>query len=82
MKGKRRAMPFGVPMVWSEPRDYLRNCCFWLTNVTGYSRKNKHSVKYPEVPSALKPVLHEEGLLVPDTHIKNTNAGSSSQESK
>ena len=33
--------------------------------LTGINRKNKHCVKYPYVPSAIKPVLHGPGIPIP-----------------
>jgi hypothetical protein len=49
-------MLFAVPLVWREPKD----CYFCLTNITGItSSKSKHTVKYPNVPSAMRPVPHK-----------------------
>ena len=27
-KGKRKSLPFGIPMVWREPKDHLSDCYF------------------------------------------------------
>ncbi len=32
----------------------------------GLSKKKKQSVQYPNIPSAIRPVSHREGLPVPD----------------
>ncbi|XP_042211899.1 uncharacterized protein LOC121859228 [Homarus americanus] len=36
-----------------------------MTNLQGINRKNKHHVKYPDVPSAIKPVPHGPGIPIP-----------------
>ena len=35
-------------------------------NFTGVNRKNKHSVEYPNVPSAIKPVAHRPWIPIPE----------------
>ena len=35
--------------------------------ILGINRKNKQHVKYPDVPSAIKPVPHGPGIPVPET---------------
>lgn len=65
--GKRLQMPFAVPMIWSKPRNHRTDCYFCLTNVNGFSSKNKHLIKYPDCPSALKPQMHGENFPVPVT---------------
>jgi hypothetical protein len=51
-----RHTPFAVPMVWREPKDHSCDCYICLTNITGITFKSKHTVKYPNVPSAMRPV--------------------------
>jgi hypothetical protein len=34
-------------------------------NVTGITSKSKHTVNYPDLPSAMRPVPHSEELPVP-----------------
>ena len=58
-------MPFAVPMVWREPKDHVTDCYFCLTNISGFSGKNKHKIKYPDVPSAIRPVPHSDELPIP-----------------
>ena len=58
-------MPFAVPMVWREPRDHVTDCNFCMTNVTGFTAKNKKHISYPNLPSAMRPVLHSDDLRVP-----------------
>jgi hypothetical protein len=45
----------------------LTDCYFCLTNITGISSKSKHTVKYPDLPSAMRPGLHSEEFSVPKT---------------
>ncbi|GFG31131.1 hypothetical protein Cfor_10720, partial [Coptotermes formosanus] len=56
-KGSRH-MRFAIPMVWREPKDHSSDCYFCTTNIKGISRKSKHTVKYPNLPSAVRPVPH------------------------
>src|SRR6218665_4012448 len=50
-------MPFAVPMVWREQRDHVTDCYFCLTNVSGFSSKNKKAIEYPNLSSAMRPVF-------------------------
>jgi hypothetical protein len=52
-------------MVWSEPKDYSSDCYFCVTNKAGITSKSKHTVKYPNVPSAMRPVPYNEALPIP-----------------
>ena len=65
MKGKRKKMPFAVPMVWREPTNHFDDCYFCLTKTEGFSKKQKHKIEYPNLPSAIRPVLHGADLPVP-----------------
>ena len=56
--GKRKSMPFVVPMVWREPTNHFSNCYFCLTKVLGHSKKSKSKIVYRDCPSALRPVAH------------------------
>ena len=58
-------MSFAIPMVWWEPKGHSSDCYFCLTNITGITSKSKHALKYPDLPSAIRPVPHSEELPVP-----------------
>ena len=58
-------MPFAVPMVWREQSDHVTDCYFCMTNIKGFSRKNKSKISYPVCRSAIKPVPHDPDLPVP-----------------
>ncbi|GBN10990.1 hypothetical protein AVEN_13653-1 [Araneus ventricosus] len=65
LKGTRKSMPFAVPMVWREPRCHLTDCYFCMTSAVGFNRKSKHTIQYPNIPSVIRPVLHNESLPIP-----------------
>ena len=75
---KRTSMPFGVPMVWREPKNHVNDCYFCMTKVAGFTKKSKHKITYPECESAIKPVRHNQDLLVPvppsDIDIESANS--------
>ena len=52
-------------MIWREQTDYVSNCYFCMTNVKGFRKKNKHRIEYPNIPSAMRPVSHGDGVEVP-----------------
>ena len=60
-----RCMPFIIPMVWKEPIDHVSDCFFCLPSITGVTAKSKYTVQYPNLPSAMRPVLHSAELPVP-----------------
>lgn len=64
-RGKGSGLPFGVPMVWREQHDHLQDCYFCLVDVQGYNLKSKRSVVYPNIPPAMRPVLHCVDIPVP-----------------
>ena len=61
-------MPLAVPMTWQEPTDHTNNCYFCMVPPLqkGLSNKKKESIKYLNIPSAIRPVPHGEGLPIPD----------------
>ena len=64
--GKRKSIPFAIPIVWRERKDHITYCYFCMINLKGINHKNKHYVQYPNVPSALKPIPHGPDLPVPE----------------
>ncbi|UYV66321.1 hypothetical protein LAZ67_4001324 [Cordylochernes scorpioides] len=58
-------MPFAVPMIRREPKDHSSDCYFCLTKTTGITSKSRHTVEYPDLPSAMRPVPHSDILPVP-----------------
>ena len=62
-------MSFAILMVWREPSDHSSNCYFCMIAqvAKAMSRKKKWRVKYPNIPSALRPVPHGEELPIQRT---------------
>jgi len=58
-------MPFAVPMVWREPKNHIDDCYFCMVNISGYNKKNKSNIIYPNLPSAIRPIPHDPELPVP-----------------
>jgi len=48
-----------------EPKYHSPSCYFRLTKVRGVTSKSKHTVKYPDLPSPMRPIPHSEESLVP-----------------
>lgn len=65
--GTRDRMPFAVPMVWKKQRNHRTDCYFCLTNIAGFSSKNKHKIVYPDCQSVSKPIMHSDTHPVPIT---------------
>ena len=64
-KGKRKGLPFGVSMVWREPKKHLNDCYFCMINLKGIGKKNRQSISYPNIPSAIWPVPHSDKFPPP-----------------
>ncbi|XP_070613747.1 uncharacterized protein [Erythrolamprus reginae] len=64
-KGTRDKLPFGIPMIWQEPRDHSSDCYFCIVKTSGYNKKNKCKIEYPCLPSAIRPVPHSAEIPVP-----------------
>ena len=58
-------------MVWRESQDHSSDCFFCITQIKGISSTSKHTVRYPNFPSAMRPVPHSENLPAPHppTHL-------------
>ncbi len=58
-------MQFGIPMVWREQSNHVSDCYFCAINLTGINRNNRHTLTYPDLESARRPVPHSEEIPVP-----------------
>ena len=75
-----RCMPFTIPMVWREPTDHVSDCYFCLTSISGVTVKSKHTLQYPHLPYAMRPVPHSAELPVPKCPINMTLSDSESND--
>lgn len=56
-------MPFAVTMIWREPKDHISDCYFCLIPLIN-TMKIKANFRYPNLPSAIRPVPHSDTLPV------------------
>ena len=61
--GKRKSMPFAIPMVWRKGKDHITDCYFCIK---GINHKYKHHVQYSDIPSVIRPIPHGPDLAVPE----------------
>ncbi|QQP53101.1 Uncharacterized protein FKW44_005452 [Caligus rogercresseyi] len=52
-------------MVWREPKNHSDDCYFCAINLIGINRKNRKTLTYPNLDSAIRPVPHSEDVPVP-----------------
>jgi len=75
-----RCMTFAIPMIWRDPTDHVSDCYFCLTSITGVTANSKHTVQYPNLPSAMRPVPHSVELPVPKPQTNMTLSDSESND--
>ena len=63
--GKKSCLKFGIPLVWREPVKHDTDGYFCVINLIGINRKNRCSLKYPDLQSARHPVAHCDEIPVP-----------------
>ncbi|KAJ4441305.1 hypothetical protein ANN_11159, partial [Periplaneta americana] len=65
-------------------QNHSSDCYFCLTNIKGITSKSKHTVVYPNLQSAMRPVPHCEELLIPKPpeHVALDEESSDSDGSK
>ena len=51
-------------MVWREQKNHVDDCYFSLTKTSGYSKKTRQKLSYPNLNSAIRPVLHSHEIPV------------------
>lgn len=60
---------FGAPVVRRERNNYGIKCYFCMSNQKDINSKNKHHVKYADVSSIIKTVLHGPDLPIPEPNV-------------
>ena len=78
--GKRKCVPFAIPIVWREGNDHIMDYYFCMIDLKGINCKNKHHVQYLNVLSAIKPIPHDPDLPVPEP-VGNIEYSSNSEHS-
>lgn len=78
---KERKMPFAVPMIWREPTNHYDDCYFCVTKIKGFTKRTKKLIVYPNLPSALRPVAHNDDVpevinAAQSSHSEEENASS------
>jgi len=61
----RKSLRFAIPIVWREPKDHCNDCYFCAVKTKDINRKNRNSLTYPDLDSAIRPIPHSEELPVP-----------------
>ena len=64
LKGNLESLSFAVPVVWHGLRCHHTDCYFCMSFTVGVSNKNRHAIKYSNIPSPLRPVTHNESLPI------------------
>ena len=54
----KRSVNFGISIVWRELTNHVNDWYFCAVDVTGINRKNRGSVKYPDLQLEHRPVTH------------------------
>ena len=44
MNGKRKALPFSIPIVWHEPKNHFNDCYFCMTNIVRKEKQIKDHI--------------------------------------
>ena len=57
-KKDRKSLRFGIPMISREPKNHFDDCHFCAVNTKGINRKNRNSLVYPNLESAIRPIPH------------------------
>lgn len=71
-----KCLPFGVPMLWTDPTSHHKSNCYACVNsVQGMNRKKTKNKVYLSVPSAQTPVQHSENIPVPKPPSPDVSSG-------
>ena len=65
-KGNKKCFRFGIPMIWREQANHTNDCYFCSVDVTGFNKRNRKEITYPNMISAIRPVPHNSDIPVPE----------------
>jgi hypothetical protein len=84
---KKKTFRFGIPITMKEPKNHSDDCYFCCCVVKAYNSKNKQVTLYPNLPSALRPVVQGPEVPVPqptdileDASINSSDSGGNDEE--
>lgn len=80
IKGRKKSLSFGVPMVWREPKNHSDDCYFCSCDLKGFNGKNKKRILYPNLNSAIRPIPHGNDVPIPVPPKEMENVLSSDSE--
>ena len=84
--GKKSCLRFGIPIVWRDPTNHGTDCYLSVINLSGINRKNRSSLKYPDLQPARRPVAHCDEIPVhvfgelPDISDEDSSAVEENEE--
>ncbi|KAI0986960.1 hypothetical protein GJ496_007758 [Pomphorhynchus laevis] len=73
-------MRFAIPMVWRKPNNHGNDCYFRAQNLKNINRNSFQTLIYPNLTSAMRPVLHSEEQPVPNFSALHHLSSSSSDQ--
>lgn len=66
LNGKCESMPFGIPMMWTNPGPHSAdNCYICVNDIYGRNRVSRRDLIYRQVPSARTPLPHSKTIPIP-----------------
>ena len=61
----RKSLRFGIPMVWRELKNHFDDCYFCAVSTKGINNKNRNSLVYANLESAIRPIPQCNEIPVP-----------------
>ena len=76
-----KKMALGVPMVWREPKGHGNECYYFSCKTSGFVVKNKHNIHYPNVAFAIRSVIRDPDVPIPNPpqalkNVEDSSTGS------
>ena len=86
LRVEERCMHFAIPRIWREPSDHHTDCYFCMVDPTKRRKgKNAPPIEYPDIPSSIAPVPHNNtDLPVPQLpmRVQSDSEEASSEDSE